>query len=46
MVNFYSGILNGKSFNRSLQESKLKMIYNKNYAYPLYWGGFVLVGPQ
>jgi CHAT domain-containing protein len=46
MVNFYSGILNGKSFNRALQESKLKMIYNNNYAYPLYWGGFVLVGTQ
>ncbi len=44
MVLFYSQLLNGKSYSGALQSAKIEMIKNKEYAYPLYWGGFALIG--
>lgn len=44
MVRFYSGLLNGNSCTQALKEAKLKMIQSEEYSYPLYWGGFVLIG--
>ncbi len=44
MLELYKKILNGKSFASALRQSKLKLIENRKYSYPLEWGPFILVG--
>jgi CHAT domain-containing protein/tetratricopeptide (TPR) repeat protein len=44
MVDFYSNVLKGKTYSESLQQAKLKMIRNKETAFPFFWAGFILDG--
>lgn len=44
MLDFYRHVLEGQSFSSSLREAKLAMINNEETAFPLNWGGFVLIG--
>jgi len=44
MIEFYKGIVAGKSYSAALREAKLKMIQNPNTAFPASWAGFVLIG--
>ncbi len=44
MIDFYKRILSGKTYSKSLQEVKIKMIENLNTSYPKIWGSFILMG--
>ncbi len=44
MIDFYKGVLAGKTYSKSLQEVKIKMIKNVNTSYPKIWGSFILMG--
>jgi CHAT domain-containing protein/Tfp pilus assembly protein PilF len=44
MVQFYSNVLDGKSYSESLRSAKLKLINDPKTAFPHFWGGFVLIG--
>ncbi|MBN2762210.1 MAG: CHAT domain-containing protein, partial [Bacteroidales bacterium] len=45
MVSFYNGLLQGMTYAGALQKAKLEMIRDEKYAYPLFWGGYTLIGP-
>jgi len=44
MIEFYKGVVAGKSYSAALREAKLKMMQNPNTAFPASWAGFVLIG--
>ncbi len=44
MTDFYSRVLQGKTFSSSLRLAKMRMIRNEETAFPSKWSGFVLVG--
>ena len=44
MQNFFTYSLDNKSYCSSLHQAKLDMIADENYARPLFWAGYVLVG--
>ncbi len=44
MVQFYSNVLDGKTYAESLRLAKLKLINNHETAFPHFWGLFVLIG--
>jgi len=44
MVQFYSNVLDGKTYAESLRQAKLNLIKNPGTAFPHFWGGFVLIG--
>ncbi len=44
MLDFYRRVLGGETFSSSLREAKLIMISKEETAFPLNWGGFVLIG--
>ena len=44
MTDFYSNILQGKSYASALRQAKLNMINNKETAYPGNWAAFSLIG--
>ncbi len=44
MTDFYSNILQGKSYASALRHAKLNMISNKETAYPGNWAAFSLIG--
>jgi tetratricopeptide (TPR) repeat protein/CHAT domain-containing protein len=44
MVQFYSNVLDGKTYAESLRQAKLNLINDPKTAFPHFWGGFVLVG--
>ncbi|MBN1790395.1 MAG: CHAT domain-containing protein [Bacteroidales bacterium] len=46
MVDFYSHLLERFSYAKALQLSKIALIQQEMYAYPLFWGGFTLIGPD
>jgi CHAT domain-containing protein len=46
MVDFYSRLLERFSYAKALQLSKIALIQQEKYAYPLFWGGFTLIGPD
>ena len=46
MVSFYNGLMQGMNYSKALQKAKLDMIQEEKYAYPLFWGGFTLIGPN
>jgi CHAT domain-containing protein len=43
MVDFYRSILAGGSFPQALQEAKLNVIRDNQYAFPNEWAGFLLI---
>ena len=45
MLQFYEQYLSGKRYSSALRDSKLAMIKDPFSAYPMFWAGFVLVGP-
>jgi CHAT domain-containing protein len=44
MLDFYRRVLEGRTYSSALRTAKLRMIDNRATAFPLMWGGFVLVG--
>ncbi len=44
MLDFYREVLKGRTFSSALREAKLNMIDKRETAFPLNWGGFVLMG--
>jgi CHAT domain-containing protein len=46
MIDFYKNITENEKQNhsKSLQQAKLKMINESNYAHPFYWSPFILIG--
>lgn len=46
MTNFYQTLMkeNHEDFKKSLQQAKLKLISEGNYAAPFYWAPFILIG--
>ncbi len=44
MVKFYSRFLTGESYSEALQKAKIQLMNNEMYAFPKFWGGFVLIG--
>ena len=41
MIQFYSNVLDGKSYAESIRLAKLKLIEDAKTAFPHFWGGFV-----
>lgn len=44
MVQFYSNVLEGKTYPEALRQAKLKLINDPKTAFPHFWGGFVMLG--
>jgi CHAT domain-containing protein len=44
MTDFYTGILQNKSYADALRQAKLNMINNESTSNPFFWSGFVLLG--
>jgi len=44
MVSFYKNILSGMDYSSALRKAKLDMIHSGQFAYPLEWSPFVLIG--
>lgn len=44
MVKFYSNFLEGETYSEALQQAKIQLMTNEMYAFPKYWGAFVLIG--
>ena len=44
MIEFYRRALTGEKYASALRQAKLKMISKRSTAFPINWGGFVLVG--
>lgn len=44
MIEFYKGVLSGKSYSQALRDAKLKMIKNISSSFPKIWSSFVLLG--
>jgi CHAT domain-containing protein len=44
MIDFYKGVLAGKTYSKSLQEVKIKMLEDINTSYPKIWSSFILMG--
>lgn len=44
MINFYKNILDGMDYVSALRKTKLDMIQEEQYSYPLEWSPYILVG--
>lgn len=44
MNEFYSNILNGKTYSKSLRDAKVNMIKNSKNVMPRFWSSFILFG--
>lgn len=44
MIEFYKSLLKGNSYANSLRLAKLKLIGNDKSAFPMFWGGIVIMG--
>jgi len=44
MLDFYSNVLDGKSYSCALRQAKLHMIRNSGTSFPKLWSGFILIG--
>ncbi len=44
MIEFYKNVLDGDSYSSALRKSKLKLINDAKYSYPLEWSPFILIG--
>lgn len=44
MVEFYTGILDGKSYSEALRSAKIKLISDPETSFPHFWSGFLLLG--
>jgi CHAT domain-containing protein len=44
MLEFYKYFLSGHSYSKALQKSKIMLINDISTSYPLFWGGFLLIG--
>lgn len=44
MIEFYQGVLAGKSYSTSLREAKLKLLAQESTATPHFWSPYILIG--